>query len=377
MSSDRIHIMHVVRHGLAAGGMENGIINVANGLPSDHFRVSVCALDSSETFSKFIRSPDAQYHLLPKAGGGIDWRLIGHFRRLLRSAQVDVLHSHNWGTFLYAVLAAKWAGVPIIHGEHGKNDAELRERNRPKFWAKRILGRRVDSVLTVSQTIATEWADYGVPKDRIQCIPNGVDTVRFHPDSDPLPYRRRLGLPERGLLFGSVGRFDPVKNYGVLIAAFAQVSRDFPDAHLAFLGDGPCEAELKKEAENLGVADRVCWLGRRSDPENFLLALDLFVLPSKSEGMSNVVLEAMACGAPVVCSDLPSHYEVFEPGREGVTVAPCTAENLAGVLVALANDTPRRMALGDAARQKVVERFSIARMIADYARLYAAYGQPR
>jgi sugar transferase (PEP-CTERM/EpsH1 system associated) len=367
--------MHVVRKGFAGGGMENGVINIANGISLDRFRLSICALDSTETFSQRIRDPNTQYHLLPKLASGIDWRLVMRLRRLIQLAKVDVVHSHNWATFLYAVLAAKWAGIAIIHGEHGKNNEELNEHNRPKYWAKRILGRRVESIVTVSHAIADEWAGYRIPIDRIQCIQNGVDTERFRPTDAEVEYRRQFGLAEEGWMFGSVGRFDPIKNYDVLVAAFAQLHRSFPKAHLAFLADGPCEGSLRRLAAELGVADSIYWLGRRSDPEKFLRALDIFVLPSKSEGMSNVVLEAMASGLPVVCADLPGHREVFDPGHEGIVISPCTAETLAAELMQLAPDTQRRTSLGEAARRKVVERFSIKRMIADYERLYAAYGR--
>src|SRR5215510_8756746 len=110
-----IHILHIVRKGFAGGGMETGIVNVANGLPAERFRVSVCALDVSETFSHRIRRPNSEFYLLPKTGRGIDWRLFWRLTRLLRRAHVDVVHSHNWGTFLYSVLAAKLARVPIVH----------------------------------------------------------------------------------------------------------------------------------------------------------------------------------------------------------------------------------------------------------------------
>ena len=115
-----LHIVHVVRLGSADAGMENGIINVTNSLPADRYRVSICILDSVETFSKRIRRPDCHYHLLPKQGDGIDWGMIRRLARLLRKVDADLVHSHNWGTFLYSVLAAKLARLPIIHGEHAR-----------------------------------------------------------------------------------------------------------------------------------------------------------------------------------------------------------------------------------------------------------------
>jgi sugar transferase (PEP-CTERM/EpsH1 system associated) len=372
-SAGRVHVLHVVRHGLAAGGMENGIINVANALPADRFRVSVCALDSRQTFSERIRRSDAEYFLLPKVGGGIHWKLVWRLSRLLRRSGIDVVHSHNWGSFLYAVLAAKLAGVPVIHGEHGKNAGELDERNRPKRWTKSQLGRRVDRLVTVSRAIADEWAGYGVPEEKILWIPNGVDVERFRPRDDKRLHRRNFGLPEDGLLLGTVSRLDPIKNYEVLLAAFARLAQEFPGCHLAFLGDGPSEQTLRAQAHSLGLADRIYWLGRRPDPENFLPALDVFALPSKSEGMSNVVLEAMASGLPVVAADLPAHREVFEPDREGILVSPCTADALAQSLAGLMKNPEQRQALGRAARHKVLARFNLTRMISDYERLYAGY----
>src|SRR4051812_24603928 len=163
----KMHAMHVVRKGQATGGMENGIVNVANRLPSD-FKVSVCALDSEETFSSRITRPDSEYHLIPKRGRGIDWRLIRKLARLFRASKVDVVHSHNWGTFIYAVLAAKMARVPIIHGEHGKNPEEMGKEPRAKRMTKSSLGKRVDVLATVSNSIAKEWEAYGVPRSKIR-----------------------------------------------------------------------------------------------------------------------------------------------------------------------------------------------------------------
>ncbi len=352
--------------------MEGGIINVTNGLSADRFRVSICALDSQETFSERIRRPDSGYHLLPKRDC-VDWLLIGRLARLCRRTHVDLIHSHNWGTFLYSVLAARLARVPIVHGEHGKNLSELNEVNRPKVWAKRILGRGVDGLITVSQAIAEEWAGYGIPTSKIQWIPNGVDLERFQPRQNAAELRHSFGLPEQALLIGSVGRFDPIKNYEVLLEALSRLAPRFPATSLAFLGDGPQEPALRSVAKSLGVAERVHWLGRRPDPQNFLPALDIFVLPSLGEGMSNVVLEAMASGLPVVCADLPGHREVFTPDVEGIVVSPCDGERLAEALALLISDRERRLALGAAAHRRAVARFNLQRMISDYERLYASF----
>jgi sugar transferase (PEP-CTERM/EpsH1 system associated) len=371
-----IHVVHVVRRGKADGGMENGIVNVTNRLPAAGFRVSICALDSTQTFSSRIHRPDSEYFLLPKQGRGINWSLIPKLAQLLRRRHADLVHSHNWGTFLYAVLAARLARVPIIHGEHGKNLGEVDGDSTLKRMTKLFLGRRVNRVVTVSQALAAEWAGYGVPRAKIQCIPNGVDTGRFRPRSDAVRCRRNFGLPETGFLVGSIGRLDELKNYEVLVSALAQLAGKCPEMRVALLGEGPRKPMLQSQAEELGIRDRVYLLGHRPNPEEFLSALDVFALPSKSEGMSNVVLEAMAAGLPLVCADLPSHHEIFDPGQEGETVGPCTPDTLAEVLASLYRQPERRQALGCAARAKALARFDITRMVAAYQQLYAEHALP-
>jgi sugar transferase (PEP-CTERM/EpsH1 system associated) len=353
--------------------MENGVVNVTNRLPADRYRISICALDSEETFSSRIQRSGTGFFLLPKTGSGIDWGLVLRLAKLLRRCRADLVHSHNWGTFLYSVLAARLIGVPIVHGEHGKNIGEIGGDGAIKRLVKRTLGRRVERIVTVCQSIADEWIAYGLPKEKVLCIPNGVDTSRFHPREDPREFRKHFELPESAFLVGSIGRLDELKNYDVLIAALGQLKASYPEVQLAVLGDGPRKERLKALAEELGIAERVHLLGFRNRPESFLAALDVFALPSKYEGMSNVVLEAMSSGLPVVCADLPSHHEVFSPGFEGEMVSPSTEEEWAERLGELYQSTQRRRALGLAARAKVTKEFSIEKMVSDYDGLYAAY----
>jgi sugar transferase (PEP-CTERM/EpsH1 system associated) len=368
MKSERLHVFHVVRCGLATGGMENGIINVANRLDPERFRISICALDERETFSSRIRLPETGYHLLPKRGDGIDWALILRLARQLRKSRADVVFSHNWGSFLYSVLAARLAGKPIIHGEHGKNLAELGEQNPAKDRMKRLLGRRVSRVLAVSRNIQQEWTEtYRVPAARVTWIPNGVDTVRFAPGPAD---RAAFGLPRAAFLLGSVGRLDPIKNYSFLLRLTRVLAVQIPHLHLVLAGDGPCLEPLREEARSLGITGRVSFLGTCHCVEKLLPALDLFLLPSLGEGMSNTVLEAMASGLPVVCYDLPAHREIIQPDSDGMLLSPCTEEVFAPVVAGLACNAERRSALGAAARQTVCRKFGLDSMLKRYQEMF-------
>ncbi len=364
-----VRILHVVRAGRAEGGMENGIVNLVN-LMDDRFAPSICALDSEETFSARIRRPSVQYFLLPPRSGGIDWGLVSRLAALLRRERFDIVHSHNWGSFLYGVAGGLMARVGVIHGEHGKNIGELGAENRAKRLAKTWLGRRSDLLLSVCEDIRGEWlARYGINPARMRTIQNGVDSARFAP-ADVATAKRKLGLPEDAFIAGTVGRLDPIKNLSALVGAVARLANDIPSLHAVFLGDGPVENELRAKVQALSVSGRVHFLGRRSDVERLVPGFDVFVLPSFSEGMSNVLLEAMSCGVPPVCTDLASHREIVTPGHDAILLSPCDEGNLAACLRDLFRDPEVRSRLATNARQTILARFSMDRMVSQYEQAY-------
>lgn len=352
--------------------MESGIINVTNGLPED-FRVSLCALAPEETFSRFIRRPGTQFFTIPnRKGDGIDWTYVPRLARLFHRARVDIVHSHSWGTFLYSVLAAQLTGTPIIHGEHGKNFFELTERNKPKDWAKRLLGRRVERLVTVSNDLRREWVErFHIPEGKTVWIPNGVDVNRFCPDpNDRIAARRHFGLPESALIVGSVGSLKPIKNYLMMLDAARIVMEKDQRVVVALLGDGVSRADTERHIAELGIADRVHLLGWRFESPRFLQALDVFVLPSVSEGMSNAVLEALASGLPVICPSLPSHREVITPGVDGILMDSFTKDSLAEMLLKLLGDDEERRRLSQQARRTACDKFALERMIERHESLY-------
>lgn len=364
-----IRILHVVRAGQADGGMENGLVNLANRLDG-RFVVSICALDAEESFSKKIQRTESAFFCLPPRAGGIDWRLVPRLVSLIRRERIDIVHSHNWGTFLYAVVAGRMARAAVIHGEHGKNFAELAEEGRSKRLAKKWLGARADLILSVCEDIRKEWlARYGLEARHIRTIVNGVDSAHFRP-APSNDAKRALGLPPDSFVAGTVGRLDPIKNQAALIGAIALLARDLPHVHAVLIGGGPLEHELRRQVESLALGERVHFAGVRRDVEAVLPALDVFVLPSISEGMSNVLLEAMSCGIPPVCADLPSHREIVTPGVDAVLLDPCDAPTLADALRELERNPGKRARLGAAARTTVVERFTIDRMVREYQDTY-------
>ena len=364
-----LRILHVVRAGRAEGGMENGIVNLLNRM-DDRFAPSICALDSAETFSAKIARPGVQYFCLPPRAGGIDWTLIFRLAGLIRRERFDLVHSHNWGSFLYGVIAGRLAGVAVVHGEHGKNFSELSAEGRAKKTAKIVLGNQADLLLSVCEDIRGEWlARYRIPPTHMRTITNGVDSIRFAP-APPAAARHALGLPADAFVAGTAGRLDPIKNLPAMIGAVARLAADLPNLHAVFIGSGPLEADLRALVARHSLESRAHFAGLRKDVHLLLPAFDVFLLPSFSEGMSNVLLEAMSCGVPPVCTDLSSHREIVTPGRDSILLSPCDESTLAATLRHLHQNPDLRARLAGAARRTILDRFSLDRMVAGYQDAY-------
>ncbi|MGH7279381.1 MAG: glycosyltransferase, partial [Candidatus Rokuibacteriota bacterium] len=234
----------------------------------------------------------------------------------------------------------------------------------------RLFSPLLDRFVTVSVDLRRWLAcTVGIPERKLVTIVNGVDTSRFR-DGDRDAGRRVLGVPEGVPVVGTVGRLDPVKDQAGLLRAFARVATQHPDAMLLVAGDGPCRAELDTLAADLGLGGRARFLGEREDVPVVLRALDLFVLPSIAEGISNTILEALATGLPVIATRVGGNPELVDDGATGALVPARNPDALARAISAYVDDSHLRRLHGKAARQQAVERFDLAGMVARYRDLY-------
>ena len=196
-------------------------------------------------------------------------------------------------------------------------------------------------------------------------IYNGVDTAKYHPAVERAKLRGELGLPPETQLIGIVARLDPIKDHATLLKAIAGVTTDETHVHLVVIGDGP-------ELERLdGLAGQnVHFLGSRTDVPELLPQLDLFVLSSLNEGISNTILEAMACGVPVVASRVGGNPELVREGTDGCLFPAGDVSALGDCLRAYLADDALRSAHGANGRQRVLEQFSIRAMVDQYEQVW-------
>jgi len=278
------------------------------------------------------------------------------FARLLRRERPDVFHAHMSSPVAckWALAAAVGARVPAILGTVQVGEYEPPDRSA--YRQLRLLARGVGRYLAVSRAIATELVEgLDWPAGKVEVVHNAVAVERF---DVPVPAGLRGELAGDAPLVLTPARLDLQKGHDTLLTAVAEV----PEAVFVLAGEGPERARLEGLAERLGVADRVRFLGRRTDVPELLAACDVFVLPSLYEGSSLAVLEAMAARRPVVSSAIAGTDELIEDGRDGLLVAPGDAPALAAALRRLLADAGLRAAFAAAGRRRVEAEFTRERM---------------
>jgi sugar transferase (PEP-CTERM/EpsH1 system associated) len=368
-------ILHVI-YRLDFGGLENGLVNLINNLPQDLAQHAILTLAGYSRFAERIRRPGVELLNLDKRPGK-DPAIYARCWRALRRLRPSIVHTRNLGTVDLQWVACA-AGVPIrVHGEHGWDADDARGTSPRHLWIRRWCRPAIHRHIAVSEDLAS-WlrTSIHVRPERIETIINGVDTRRFQPAGDQpadLPWYDGA-LSKRPLIFGTVGRLDPVKNHAGLLRAFAAlvVSRPGIAANLVIVGDGPELDRLRRLVCELRLADMVWLAGARDDIPALLRAFDVFVLPSINEGISNTLLEAMASGRPVIAARVGGNAELVTSGSDGQLYDSARETELVAAMQTYLDDSAQRLRHGRAARLKVETRFSLSSMVDGYSRMYGA-----
>jgi len=365
--SGRINVMQLVWD-LGMGGLEKLAIDICSHLPQDQFSASICVLQPGGAMENRVDQNLVDL-LCVRQNYGNDFTVPFRLARLLRERQIDVLHSHSWGTLLEGIFASRLAGVPaVIHTEHSTTD-----RRRRRIIAQRVGWGMVNQVVAVSGAVADRMTNIvGYPRKKIRVIPNGVDFEQFRRlDIPRRELREEFGLSGIGFLIGMVARFVPFKNHAGVLQILPKLHEAGIDAHLALAGSGSLRDQLETLSESLGITDKVHFLGNTNQTCRFLNSLDLFVSNSTSgEGLSLALLEAMACEVPVVATAVAEHPNVLDDGRAGSLILPENEDALVEALLHLAKNPEVRTSLGQAGRQRVLDKYSYDGMMEAYQQLY-------
>lgn len=316
-----------------------------------------------------VRAAGIEPDLVP--GQGTSWSIayLHALVRLIRRYHIDVIHSHLFGSNVYCSLAGRLTGTPVVATFHGEVDIGATDR-RARLKA-RLIDAGPNTIAFVSHALRRHMVEHlGLSAGRCVTVHNGIDPAAYA-DVAPAPLRAELGLPDDTVLIGALGNIRPAKGYDILLEAARHLA-DLPVA-LVIAGEGERNGllgELLARRRELGLEGSVHFIGYRSDKAAFLHALDAFVLSSTSEGLPLAPLEAMACGIPVVATNVGGVPEIIEDRVTGLLVAPRDPAALAAGLHELTATPALGHELARHAGRRVRETFSIEAMVGAYENLY-------
>lgn len=361
----KINIMHILPS-LEIGGMENGVVNLVNELDRTLFRPFICCLQREGPLKERLKKDVVVLNLEQK--DGFQYYLPFKLCRLFQRENVAIVHTHNFATSLYGIVGARLANTPvIIHGEHGMI---AQDKKRRKLLAKH-LSNFVDCVTTVSDDLKEILiSKIGINKHKIITIVNGVDIRKFEENFDRKVIREEVNLQTTDFVVGTVGRMVSVKGHSTLIEAFSRVAGCIPNSRLLLIGDGALRRELESQSKELGIEDRVKFLGQRADVHKLLHIMDIFVLPSLSEGMSNVILEAMASRLPVVATNVGNNSELVKNWKTGILINKPEPALIADAILNILSDIEIAKDMGKAGYEHARQYFSLLQMIKKYEDIY-------
>jgi len=367
-------VVHII-HRLAVGGLENGLVNLINHMPTDRYRHAIVCMTQSTDFRLRIKDANvAVYELHKKPGHDIGLYL--RLWRLLRVLRPAIVHTRNIGT-LECQFIALLAGVRArVHGEHGRDMADIDGRNATYLRLRKVFRPLLSRFIAVSRDLA-HWLQeqVQVPAARVAQIYNGVDDKLFHPRTGLMRAVLPVDFaPPEAVVLGTIGRLSGEKDQLTLLRAFARARVHCPQAmlRLVLVGDGPLKADIAREIRDLQLEACVWAPGARGDIAEILRALDIFVLPSLGEGISNTILEAMASALPVIATRVGGNPELVVENATGTLVPAADPESMAQAIVNYVVQPEMLRQHGLAGRARTESEYSMGAMVRQYMCVYDA-----
>lgn len=289
--------------------------------------------------------------------GDLDLRTVFRLRRLIRAERPDLVHLHSrFGTEIWGALAARAEGVPVVHSRRVDNP-------EPAIWARRKY-RLYDRVIAISNGVRDVLLTEGVAAGKVAVVHSAVDLDRYRPAGGDRPaLASEFALGPATKTVAMVAQFIPRKGHATLIDALPAILDAEPAARVLLFGQGPGEAAVRAQVARRGLGGAVIFAGFRDDLPRLLPGVDLLLHPAASEGLGVSLLQAAACGVPIVASAVGGIPEVVADRLTGELVPPGDAPALAAATIRLLGDRALRRRYGEAARLRMADRFSVDAMV--------------
>jgi glycosyltransferase involved in cell wall biosynthesis len=360
---------------LGAGGSERFLRNLIRHLPADRYEIDVLQLAVAADPARHVDSSIEAAHVrsthfpVDAIYGRAGLAAFRHCASLLKSRRYDIVQSQHEKSDLINALLPRGTGHTVHISCRRDMGFQKSAKLRSVF---RLINARFHKVVAPTSAILTALADEeGVSPEVMQCIPNGVDTARFVPATaaERAASRSLFGIRDGDSVIVCVASFSKVKRHCDLIAGFAQLRAGQPNVHLLLAGSGPLESELIAQVEALGIREAVTFAGNRGDVERLLHCADVFALCSDTEGLSNAIIEAQACGLPVVATRVGGNPDLVTDGENGFLVPARDPSSVATALMKALDPIWARHA-AEVSRHRIENGYSLRAMADGYDQLY-------
>ena len=367
--SGKMHVMHL-RASNFVGGPERQILEHLRQSESDTMHFSLCCFQENGCATE-LETMAGSYGLdctCVTAARPFDLGTIRQLARIIRERKVDLLVTHGYKPNLLGRIASWIERIPTVAVSRGWTY----ESRRVRFYEflDRIFLRLADAVVAVSEGQRQKILASGVRPDKVRVIHNAIDLASY-PGPAEKSVRAELGIPQDAILVATAGRLSPEKNHMGLVEAARLVLEKMPEVYFVVFGEGFLRPELEKVVADAGIGNRFLLPGFRSDVRSLLHEIDIFVLPSHTEGLPNVVLEAFACRKPVVATLVGGTPEVVQQDENGFLVPAGEMNQFAEAILKLASDPKLRRKMGDNGFEHVLAAFGYPGQTDAYVDVYS------
>jgi len=360
-----IKILHVTYH-MGIGGTEQVIFQLVNNADELLFENSIVCLEGEiGPIGQQLQESGTRFHILSR-DPGFDINLIKSVRKIITTENIDVVHCHQYTPYVYGVLASLLTGSRVIFTEHGRFHPDRYS------WKRRminpVLGLATSSITAISEATKEALANFEwFSRKSIKVIYNGIKAT-----VPPTEHRNqnKLGLTDQNIVFGTITRFDTIKNLPMMINAFAQVFKNNPHTRLLLVGDGDQRPAMEKLVSELELNNAVVFTGFQTDTAKYMSLIDVYVLSSFSEGTSMTLLEAMSFSTCCIVTAVGGNVEIIVHQQNGYIVESDNTLQLAETMQRLADDDKARHQMGAEAKKTFDQKFDLNQMVQKYKEIY-------
>jgi glycosyltransferase involved in cell wall biosynthesis len=367
---ERINVLHVADKLSLGGSTIHGVTQLfAWWFPeynNERYNVSLCSLREKDKAGEFVESLGIQTYYLER--GKFDPRTVIDLWKLVRREEIQILHLHGYGSGTFGRLCALFEGIPAIIHEH-MYDAHMPIYQR---WVDRTLGKFTARGIAVSSSVRDFMVyDRSIPEEIVEVIYNGASMKMFTTKNIGKngSYKSRLGIPEDHLVVAIVGRLHKIKGHVYFLQAAKKILDDFRKVTFLVVGDGELMEPLKEKSQELGIEERVVFMGYSDSVSSVLQEVDIKVISSISEGIPLTLFEAMNAALPVVSADVGGIKEILEEGKTGFLVPPKDPDALAEKILLLLTDYKLRLSMSTAAKE-AARKFDVSRNVRKFESIY-------